>query len=251
MMNRSESINELAGAMAKAQGVIENAAKDKQNPQFRSKYADLASCWDACREALSANGLAVLQPARAAGPEVTVTTILAHSSGQWISEELTMTSKRMVQGGGWEVIDDPQTTGKTITYARRYSLCSMVGVSPEDDDGNSGSGKGSFQPRQEPPPAQAPRGEPVQQPTNIPAELKPIFAGMRKDAKLINAAYTLMQEQLSALDGGLAYYDKVADAMAAKYPQGAGIEVHEKCILDLWEGLQSFKAAPKEPEVVR
>lgn len=91
----------------------------------------------------------------------------------------------------------------------------------------------------------------VQQPTNIPAELKPIFAGMRKDAKLINAAYTLMQEQLSALDGGLAYYDKVADAMAAKYPQGAGVEVHEKCILDLWEGLQSFKAALKEPEVVR
>ena len=54
-MLQSESIKELATALAKAQGELKHASKDSVNPHFRSKYADLASVWEACREALSTN----------------------------------------------------------------------------------------------------------------------------------------------------------------------------------------------------
>ena len=60
-MQTSEQINELAAALAKAQGEITGALKDSANPFFKSKYADLASCWDACRGPLSRNGLSVIQ----------------------------------------------------------------------------------------------------------------------------------------------------------------------------------------------
>jgi hypothetical protein len=128
-VKRSASIAAIAGALAKAQAEIQGAAKDKVNPHFKSSYADLASVWDACRLPLSKNGLSVAQPASAFGPSVTVTTILMHSSGEWIEGSLTMTA----------VQNTPQGIGSCLTYARRYALSSMVGIAPEDDDGNAGS----------------------------------------------------------------------------------------------------------------
>jgi hypothetical protein len=128
-MNRSESIAALAGALAKAQGEITGATKDKKNPHFKNDYADLASVWDACRPALTKNGLAVVQTVGAEGPAVAVTTTLMHASGEWISGTLTMTAQQ----------NTPQGVGSVITYARRYSLASVVGVAPEDDDGNAAS----------------------------------------------------------------------------------------------------------------
>jgi hypothetical protein len=130
-MERSESINELATALAVAQGVIEGAAKDSANPFFKSKYADLASVWDAIRAPLAENGLSVLQLPSAEGPKVTITTMLAHKSGQWIQSALTVTAKE----------DTPQAVGSAITYARRYALQSVVGVAPEDDDGERAQGR--------------------------------------------------------------------------------------------------------------
>lgn len=127
----SPSIAAIAAALAKAQGEMTGAAKDKTNPHFKSAYADLASVWDACRAALSKNGLSVVQPVSADGNRVTVTTLLAHSSGEWISGELTMTAAQ----------NTPQGIGSCITYARRYALASMVGVAPEDDDGNAASNR--------------------------------------------------------------------------------------------------------------
>jgi hypothetical protein len=115
--------------MAKAQAEIEGASKDKTNPHFKSSYADLASVWEACRGALTKHGLSVLQPVAADGPSVTVTTLLTHNSGEWIASDLTMTAQQ----------NTPQGIGSCITYARRYALASMVGVAPEDDDGNAAS----------------------------------------------------------------------------------------------------------------
>ena len=60
-MLQSESIKELATALAKAQGALKPAVKDSLNPHFKSKYADLASVWEACREPLSSNGIAIVQ----------------------------------------------------------------------------------------------------------------------------------------------------------------------------------------------
>jgi hypothetical protein len=143
---RSGSIAALAAALAKAQGEMEGAAKANVNPHFKSKYADLASVWDACRVPLSKHGLSILQPVKADGAKVTVTTILAHSSGEWIEESLTMTAGQ----------NTPQGVGSAITYGRRYGLASMVGIAPEDDDGNAASVQSNA--RQQEAPAPKPAG---------------------------------------------------------------------------------------------
>lgn len=145
-MNTSEQINELAAALAKAQAAIQPAAKDKQNPAFRSRYADLASVWDACRAALAENGLSVVQiPTDAGEGRIGLITTLLHSSGQWISGLLVLPL----------VKNDPQGAGSALTYARRYALSAMVGVvADEDDDGNSASGRLA-------PPQQTQAAEPV------------------------------------------------------------------------------------------
>jgi hypothetical protein len=133
MSEQSEQINELASALAKAQGKITGALKDSANPFFKSKYADLAACWDSCRLPLSENGLSVIQVPAADDQGVILTTILAHSSGQWIKSVL-----RMVPKDG-----SPQSVGSALTYARRYALAAMVGLAQVDDDGNAASGKES------------------------------------------------------------------------------------------------------------
>jgi hypothetical protein len=117
----------LFTALAKAQREISAASKDSVNPHFKSRYADLAACWDACRDALTKNELSILQPVKADGPNVTITTILAHSSGESIEEALTMTAQA----------NTPQAIGSVITYGRRYGLCAMVGIAPEEDDGEA------------------------------------------------------------------------------------------------------------------
>jgi len=122
----SDSIKELATALAKAQATMAGAKKDSTNPHFRSKYADLASIWEACRDALTSNGIAVVQMTRATAEEaVIVETRLMHSSGEWIEGELLVPVTKA----------DAQGFGSARTYARRYSLAAAVGVAPEDDDG--------------------------------------------------------------------------------------------------------------------
>jgi hypothetical protein len=131
-MNQSEQINELAAALAKAQSQIEGARKDKKNPHFKNDYADLSSVWDACREALTCNGLSVAQSAESSGDGgYGVTTMLLHVSGQWLTGTLYLRPTK----------DDPQGAGSALTYARRYGLAAMVGVAPADDDGNAASAK--------------------------------------------------------------------------------------------------------------
>lgn len=133
-MQRSESIGKLAEALSKAQGAMKGAKKDSENPFFKSKYADLASVWDACREPLSLNGLAIMQlTEREPSGEVAVETVLTHSSGEWMSSRVTMKALK----------DDPQGIGSCISYARRYALAAMVGVYQEDDDANAASQAGA------------------------------------------------------------------------------------------------------------
>jgi ERF superfamily protein len=126
-MKTSEHVNELFAALSKAQGEIRGAVKDSANPFFKSSYADLASVWEACREPLAKHGLCVVQFPRSDGPTVVVETRIGHSSGQWLEGELTAHAKD----------DGPQAIGSAITYLRRYSLQSVTGVAPEDDDGEA------------------------------------------------------------------------------------------------------------------
>lgn len=129
-MLQSESVKELNTALAKAQGELFAAKKDSINPHFKSKYADLASVWEACREALSSNGLSVTQmPAEFQNNIMTLVTRLSHSSGEWIEQTMTCPVGK----------PDPQGIGSCLTYMRRYALAAVVGVYQDDDDANSAS----------------------------------------------------------------------------------------------------------------
>lgn len=145
-MEKSEQINELAAAMAKAQGEMKGALKDSDNPFFKSGYADLASVWDSVRGPLSSNGLAVMQTTDQADGAVCITTLLTHSSGQWISSTLRIPITKM----------DPQGVGSAMSYGRRYGLAAMTGAYQVDDDGNAASGKEETDPKKPPKTAVAP-----------------------------------------------------------------------------------------------
>lgn len=130
-METSEHINEIAAALSKAQADMSGAVKDSANPFFKSKYADLASVWDACRGPLTKNGLAIIQSPSADGLRVSVDTLLTHTSGQWMRGTVSVNAKE----------DSPQAVGSAITYLRRYALQSFAGVAPEDDDGEAAQGR--------------------------------------------------------------------------------------------------------------
>lgn len=136
-------MKELATAMAKAQAEIKAALKDSKNPHFKSSYADLTSVWDACRTALTKNGLSVVQIPNFQGDEVWLETMLLHASGESISGRYPLRPQQQT----------PQGYGSALTYARRYSLAAMVGVvADEDDDGNAASQRGNYEPPARPAP---------------------------------------------------------------------------------------------------
>jgi len=130
-MAQSESIAALAAALCEAQFALESAQKDSLNPHFRSRYADLASVWNAARPALHKHGLSVVQAPEPCDNGIRLRTILLHKSGEWIDSVLTLPASRQ----------DAQGYGSAMTYARRYALAAMVGiVADDDDDGNAASG---------------------------------------------------------------------------------------------------------------
>ena len=134
-------------AFRKALSEISPAKKDATNPHFKSKYADFASCMDAVKPALDANGLALSQPPTLAADlkSALVNRVIFHDSGQYIRWELNMPFEFAVK---------PHEVGKSITYARRYALAGVGIITDEDDDGNNGSGldNRSAPTRQQPPP---------------------------------------------------------------------------------------------------
>lgn len=205
-MNTSETITELAAALAKAQAAIQPAIKDKTNPAFKSRYADLASVWDACREALTSNGLSIVQlPIDGEPNRVTLTTLLLHASGQFIST--TFSTPLMKQ--------DPQGIGSALSYLRRYALSSMVGVvADDDDDGNAASRQPTRPASYEPAPPVLPSQQPKANGTNRQSYINRVMtlAGEAKAAGLEivfnKAVETMSIEELTAagtkLKGALA-----------------------------------------------
>lgn len=127
-MNRSETITKLAEALVKFNSEVSKIAKDADNPFFKNNYATLDTIIDEVRPILFKNGLSIMQVPSGDGQNVTLKTLLLHSSGEWLeSDELTMKP----------VKNDPQAVGSCITYARRYSLAAFLSLNTgEDDDGN-------------------------------------------------------------------------------------------------------------------
>ena len=118
-MNHSEQFNEVASALAKAQGEMQFAEKSGTNPHFKSKYATLAAVVDACKTALSNNEIAVIQHGHESDTGVTLETIFYHSSGQYISAGLTHVPAGKHDAHGY---------GSALTYARRYALATACGI---------------------------------------------------------------------------------------------------------------------------
>ena len=126
-IHMSPTIGELAKALAAAQAELEPAKRDATNPHFRSKYADLSACWDAVRVPLARHGLAVSQLPSLDGDVVRLTTMLLHTSGEFIGSDAAVRIAK----------HDAPSVGSALTYLRRYSLSAIVGLSTEDDDGAS------------------------------------------------------------------------------------------------------------------
>lgn len=121
-------MQKIAAAFVKAQQGFEPARKTANNPHFRSKYADLATCVEAVISSLNENGIGLMQTCHPSDTGVIVETVFLHESGERIDcGQLHVPASK----------HDAQGYGSALTYARRYSLLAACGIAPEDDDGNA------------------------------------------------------------------------------------------------------------------
>ena len=124
---KSPEIDKLAASLAKAQSELEGAKKESTNPFFKSSYADLHAVIKAAFPFLSKNGLSVSQGNEIVPGAICVTTLLMHSSGQWLRSKIKLPLSKV----------DAQGVGAAMTYGRRYGLSAIVGIAQFDDDANS------------------------------------------------------------------------------------------------------------------
>lgn len=138
MSEMSESINNLAAALAKAQGQFTNPERNREvevrtktGGSYKFRYATLDNILAMARKPLSENGLSVVQTVAGVNGALFLETTLMHASGQWIRTMLPIS----VEGGG------NQALGGAITYAKRYAITAMLGIAADDDDdGNAAEG---------------------------------------------------------------------------------------------------------------
>jgi hypothetical protein len=128
------ALAKIGAALAKAQAEIGHAKADSTNPHFSSRYADLASVIDACREPLAKFGIARWQAvcSRGAGntSEVGVRTLLM-CEGEFLANVVWCRIEKIT----------PQALGSVITYLRRYALAAAVGIAQADDDAEASEGR--------------------------------------------------------------------------------------------------------------
>lgn len=123
-MNKSESIKEIATALLAVQKSMPTVGKSATNPFFSSKYAPLEKVMPAAIAALSKNDIAVSQFVSNIEGQSALTTLLMHTSGEWISADQPLLLPK----------SDPQGQGSAITYARRYGIMSAIGMVADKDD---------------------------------------------------------------------------------------------------------------------
>jgi hypothetical protein len=126
-MLTSESITTIMPAFIKAQANFAPAVKSATNPHFKSKYVALDGVIDAVAAPLREQGIAIMQMTDIEDARTILVTRLIHSSGEWLGSRYPV----------HPVKADPQGEGSALTYARRYALMALVGIAPEDDDGNA------------------------------------------------------------------------------------------------------------------
>lgn len=133
-MKRSEEIAELAKALVAFQGEVNNPKNSTANSFFNSKYAPLPDVLNVVRPLLSKHGLCVVQsPSNGEGGTIVISTLLLHTSGQWIEADPLVLKPEKT---------NPQGAGSAITYGRRYTLSALLAVCSEDDDDGNGASIG-------------------------------------------------------------------------------------------------------------
>lgn len=214
-MEKSENINELAAALAKFQGSLEQPKMNstvkvstRTGGSYNFKYADFATCKKAAQKALMDNGLSVTQLVE---EDNSVMSVLMHSSGQWIASKIRIPAK---DGS------DAQAIGSAITYAKRYGYCAILGiVADDDDDANIALGnqytKSQNQPQQQKKAAQ-PKEKKVFEVSNLTNVA--FFEWLTKLAeanksnptwtleKFIKDNYVIQDEVYNELDGQYKYF---------------------------------------------
>lgn len=127
-MKMSESIANISAGLVQFQGLVNNPEKKSINPHFKSKYADLDEVINTIRPALEKCGLAFIQNPIHEDGKVGVYTLLIHKSGEFIQFDPVMIPLQKAT---------PHQVGAALTYAKRYSLGSALGLATEEDkDGN-------------------------------------------------------------------------------------------------------------------
>ncbi len=181
-MIKSDSIAALSASLAKAQGELENASKNANNPHFKSRYADLAELLNTVRPVLSKHGLAVIQMPSFDSGVASVETLLTHSSGEYVSSTCSAPVTKQ----------DAQGVGSAITYLRRYSLAAFCGIAQEDDDANSSVGHKTL-------PQQAkPQAKPEINSDRLAKAIDAIKKGKAKKEDVLNN-FTLTDAQHAAI----------------------------------------------------
>lgn len=126
-MEKSESIAKLAKALSLAQGEMPGVVMNATNPFLKNKYADFGAVAETVTPILSKFELSFSQLVFNREQEIGVGTLLMHSSGEWIYSEVSLPTS---EEKGKNLA---QVAGSVITYLRRYSLASIVGVYTEED----------------------------------------------------------------------------------------------------------------------
>jgi hypothetical protein len=135
-MNKSENIANLATALSAFQNEVKQPMKSADNPFFKSKYVPLEYVVEAINEIAHLHGLSFTQWAtNDEHNRIGVSTMVMHTSGEWIEyPPIYMKSEK----------DTAQGAGSVITYAKRYALSAVFGITSDvDDDGNVASGNKS------------------------------------------------------------------------------------------------------------
>ena len=186
-MQKSESIGILVAALIAAQKELKIVEKSAENPFFKSKYADLPAIDKEYKRVFPSHGLVVTQFPDGKG----LTTVLAHSSGEWISSTAEAPLAKA----------DPQGLGSMITYLRRYALAAVCGIVTDydDDDGHHAS---------------TPKPEPKQE--SKPAAEKPV------SGRVIGK----IQDRI---DGGMGFVRYKIRAFELSTKKGELIDIMDKC----------------------
>lgn len=168
-MDKSETITELAAALALAQGEMPAVPMGSTNPFLKNRYANLGDVIKTAQPVLARHGLSYAQAVFTVDQAIGIETILMHKSGQWMS------SRMALHPGDEKGISGAQAAGKTITYLRRYTLSAMLGVyADEDADGNDSTKQnGNEQPKQS--------AIPARQQNPAPAPVKPTVSDIDRD----------------------------------------------------------------------